>query len=237
MENKTPQIDNYGWISVYRKIVNNPIFDNPKGFKLWIWCLIKANRYEKEILLGRRKIFLKSGQFIFGSITACEQLNMSKSTIHFWMSYLKDERYIERKTTNRYSIITILNYIEYQVIEHQVKHKRNANETPNETNNKDNTINKINKIERIPSPTSLFEKTIKYLEALPKEDIDYFITNFKLSSWKLTTKAKELVDYCRMHKKGYHDPKAFLRNAVRKDFGEKLSLKVSQKQGVSDLIS
>lgn len=144
MENNTPQIDNFGWISIHRKIINNPIFDNPKAFKIWVWCLIKANKYKKEVLLGRKKILLKSGQFIFGSITACEQLKMSKSTLHFWMRYLATQLYIERQTTNRYSIITILNYIEYQTIEYQVKRQRNANETLNETNNKIDTINKIN---------------------------------------------------------------------------------------------
>jgi len=37
MENKTPQTDNYGWISIHKKIVNNPIFDNVIAFKIWIW--------------------------------------------------------------------------------------------------------------------------------------------------------------------------------------------------------
>lgn len=106
---------------------------------------------------------------------------------------------------------------------------------PVQADTKETIQKKLTKDSKL-SPTSLFNKTITYLETIPKEDIDYFTSNFKISSWKLSAKAKDLVDYCRMHQKGYHDPKAFLNNAVRKDFGEKPSLIVGRKQGLSDLI-
>jgi hypothetical protein len=144
---------NQGWISLHRKIEDNPIFQNEKALKIWIWVLIRANHTETDILLGRNLIHLKVGQFVFGSDTACERLKMSKSTIHFWLNFLKLERYIERKVTNKYSIITVLNYSRYQTVERQVEYKRNAkrilsvqqNETDNnvDTVNTDNTDNKI----------------------------------------------------------------------------------------------
>lgn len=234
MEKKILQIDNSGWISLHRKIVDNPIFDNPNGLKVWIWCLIKANRFENNVLLGRKLIHLKFGQFIFGSNTACEQLKMSKSTIHFWLNYLKVERQIERQTTNRYSIITVLNYIKYQIFERQIERQRNAKRTPKETNNNIDKENKVNKERE--RPLTLFEKTVFYLKAIPEEDKKYFVFNFKIGYKELFSKANNLIDYCEMHKKGYHDPKAFLRNAVRRDYGERKLLKVGQKKGLSDLI-
>ena len=163
MENKTKKIDNFGWISIHRKIINNPIFDNPVALKIWIWCLIKAAREETTILLGRQKIKLKTGQFIFGSITACEQLKMSKSTIHYWLEFLKVERYIERKTTNKYSIITILNYSKYQNVERQVERRRNAKRTLNETNNKYNRYNMQDKYINTPQAelVSFFSSTFE----------------------------------------------------------------------------
>lgn len=138
----TPRPNKLGWISIYRKIIDNPIFDNPRGLKIWLWCLLKANRLPKNVLLGRQLIHLKAGQFIFGSTSAGEQLKMSKSTIHFWMNYLKVERYIERKTTNKYSIVTILNYQDYQTVERKVERTPNAKRMLNETNNKDNKEDK-----------------------------------------------------------------------------------------------
>jgi hypothetical protein len=115
-----------GWIKIHRKILNNIIFQNDKAFKIWIWCLLKANHQENECLIGRIKIKLKSGQFVFGSNKAKEELKMSKSTIHYWMSFLKAERYIERKITSKYSIITILNYFKYQQPERKIKRLPNA---------------------------------------------------------------------------------------------------------------
>ena len=137
-----------GWISLHRKIEDNPIFQNEKALKIWIWLLIRANHTPADVLIGRNLIHLKVGQSVFGSDVACERLKMSKSTIHFWLHYLKVERYIERKTTNKYSIITILNYERYQTVERQVEYRRNAKRTPsvqpNETNNTINTDNTYN---------------------------------------------------------------------------------------------
>ena len=211
MENKTPQTDNYGWVSIHRKIINNPIFDNSNGLKVWIWCLIKANRYEKEVLLGRNKILLKSGQFVFGSNTACEQLKMSKSTIHFWMSYLKVERYIERKTTNRYSIITILNYIKYQIIERQIERQRNASETPIETNNKKNMINKDNKR----------ENTFSYLKNIPEEDLIRFSNTYACNKYQIKTKAESLLLWLEKKGRAYKNYRAGLQDCLLKDFGKR----------------
>jgi hypothetical protein len=68
---------------------------------------------------------------------------------------------------------------------------------------------------------TLRDKTIKYLEAIPSTDIDYFLSWYKLDNKQLQTKASILADYCRMHNKGYHDPKAFLRNALAKEYGKR----------------
>jgi len=48
-----------------------------------------------------------------------------------------------------------------------------------------------------------------------------FTTVFKVSQQGLIEKAKTLNDYCASNGKRYKDYKAFLRNAIRKDFGER----------------
>lgn len=60
---------------------------------------------------------------------------------------------------------------------------------------------------------------ISYLLEIPKEDVRDFCTKFKISPGGLYTKAETLHDYCIAKGKRYSDYKAFLRNAVRKDFG------------------
>lgn len=132
-----------GWVKLHRNIVYNKIFDNEKALKIWIWILLKANHAPHDVLIGRDRIHLQSGQFVFGSNTATEELRMSKSTIHFWLDFLRVERCIERKTTNRYSVITVLNYNDYQQADQSLERQKNAKRTPKETNNNDKNEKKV----------------------------------------------------------------------------------------------
>ena len=51
-----------GWVKLYRKMLNNAIFSSEKGLKIWIWCLLKARRYNGEVYFGMKKISLKKGK-------------------------------------------------------------------------------------------------------------------------------------------------------------------------------
>lgn len=64
-------------------------------------------------------------------------------------------------------------------------------------------------------------KSISYLEDIPIEDIRDFIKIFNISERQLKEKAEELADYCRAKGKKYKDYRAFLRNAVRKEYGKR----------------
>jgi hypothetical protein len=65
------------------------------------------------------------------------------------------------------------------------------------------------------------DSTLKLLEKLPKEIIEELSLKFKCSESEIRTKANSLADYCRAKGKKYKDYKAFLSNALRKDFGER----------------
>lgn len=133
-----------GWIKLYRKIQEDIIWQNEKALKIWIWCLLKANHKGKEVLIGRQKIKINPGQFVFGSNKATQELSISKSTIHYWITFLISERYIERKIFPKYSIIIILNWNTYQGVERKTDDKLNADETQSspikETNKKDKNV-------------------------------------------------------------------------------------------------
>lgn len=66
------------------------------------------------------------------------------------------------------------------------------------------------------------ERTISYLEEIPQEDIQYFTREFDLTERQLKNKAEELADYCRAKGRKYSNYKAFLRNAIRKDFKKRV---------------
>ena len=105
------------WIKLYRKLTESLVFSNEKCLKIWIWCLCKAGYVDKEIIFGRQKIKLKKGQFIMGGIKAEETLRIARTTIYYWLNFLKDEGMIDIKKTNKYTIITIQNWDEYQNVD------------------------------------------------------------------------------------------------------------------------
>ncbi|MBU1177148.1 MAG: hypothetical protein ABIG88_01320 [Patescibacteria group bacterium] len=125
-----------GWIKLYRKLLHDPIFTSDKGLKIWIWCLLRANHKNTEIFLGRQRIILKQGQFVFGRYTASEELKISPSTTWFWIKKLKNDDYIDIKPTNKFSIVTIKKWKEYQTL-------LTTNEKQVNTDNNDNNVNNI----------------------------------------------------------------------------------------------
>jgi hypothetical protein len=116
-----------GYVRLYRKSINSLVFNNEKCWKLWTWCLMRANFEEKEVLLGRKKLILKKGQFIMGGIKAEELLDIARTTIYYWLDFMVKEKMIDIKKTNKYTIITIRNWDDYQALDI----KKTSNDTTN----------------------------------------------------------------------------------------------------------
>ena len=60
--------------------------------------------------------------------------------------------------------------------------------------------------------------SISYLQNIPQTDVTEFVHRFELTEKQLTSKAEDLVNYCKQHGVRYKNYKAFLFNAVKKDF-------------------
>lgn len=118
-----------GYVKLWRKSLESLIFENEKGWKVWSWCLMKASHTDRTALIGRQKLNIKKGQFIMGSLTAKEQLRMAVSTIWYWLDFLEKEKQVVIKKTNKYSIITIQNWCDYQ----EVENKSDTNDITNRT--------------------------------------------------------------------------------------------------------
>jgi len=135
---------NEGWIKIYRKILDNKIWDNPVGFKIWVWCLLKANHKECDVLLSRKTVHLDRGQFLFGRLSASEELKQSPSTVRNWIMFLKQDNCLDIKSSNKYSIITIINYDEYQTLDSKLDNKITTEKKQNNTDKNVKNENNVN---------------------------------------------------------------------------------------------
>lgn len=102
-----------GWVKLHRKILDNGLFADAELLKVFIWCLLKANRSEEDKNVYGAK--LKQGQFLTGRVSASEELFIRPSTVHDRLKRLQRLGYIKLKSTNKYTVITVLRFKQYQV--------------------------------------------------------------------------------------------------------------------------
>ena len=102
--------DMEGWIKLHRKFCGWEWFNISEMVHLFIYLLINANHEDGNW----RGISIKRGQIITGRNSLSENTGISSQTIRTCLSRLKSTNEITIKSTNKYSIITITKYDDYQ---------------------------------------------------------------------------------------------------------------------------
>ena len=136
-----------GYILLHRKILNWQWYHDTNVFSLFIDLLLDANYEDSKI--GFQVI--KRGQVLTSLKRMSERTGLSYKEIRTALSKLEKSGEIDKQTTNRYSIITIKNYNDYQDIDKQRANKRqtkgNIKEYKEEKEYKeDNILSKDNNI-------------------------------------------------------------------------------------------
>ena len=107
-----------GWIKSWRKTAESQVFKNPDLFKMWMWCLWRANYKHNWISIktgrGETQVEVERGQFVFGRFTAAAELDMKPASVARRMKKLQTLGNVSIKPSTHYSIITICNYNDYQ---------------------------------------------------------------------------------------------------------------------------
>lgn len=122
--------------------MNSPVWQDPLYLKLWMYCLMKATHTERDQLVGNQMIKLLPGQFVTGRIALADDLNkgmkadikVSNSTWWRYLNNLEKWQMLNIKKTNKYSVISIVKWSEYQQDEQQVNNKRTTDEQQLNTN-------------------------------------------------------------------------------------------------------
>ena len=77
---------------------------------------MKASCQAVDVTVGYQRIRLEPGQFIFGRIQAARELKMTERQIRTCQTSLISTGNVSVKTTNKYSIITVVNWHSYQSV-------------------------------------------------------------------------------------------------------------------------
>jgi hypothetical protein len=105
---------NRGYVRLWRKSLDAGWIKNHKLWAFWSYCLMKATHKEYDAIVGLQVVHLIPGQFIFGRRKASEETGLTEREIRTIIAFLINCGNLTIKTTNKYSIITIVNWHIYQ---------------------------------------------------------------------------------------------------------------------------
>ncbi len=105
---------NRGYVKLYRKSLDAGWIRNHKLWALWTYCLLKATHREFDAIIGLQSVHLMPGQFIFGRKKASSETGLTEREIRTLLAFLIKSKNLTSKTTNKFSLITIVNWDIYQ---------------------------------------------------------------------------------------------------------------------------
>jgi hypothetical protein len=125
-----------GYIKLYRKLIQSPVFQDEKLLKVWLWCLMKASYRDRKFMHGNSEVSVRAGQFICGTRSAADVLNMSPSTVYRKLKLLRKMNQIDTTVKRYFTVVTIINWHTYQDKgnggETEMKQNRNGAENKQE---------------------------------------------------------------------------------------------------------
>jgi len=165
-----------GYVKLWRKSLDAGWLQNSKLWAFWCWCLMKASYKEYDLIVGCQQVHLMPGDFVFGRKAAAKELRISEQTIRTLLNFLKTSRNLTTKTTNKFSIISIINWSTYQEDENQINQQTNQPLTNNQ-------------------PATNHKQTLKELKALKENTISDFSLpeNIKPETWNAYLEMRKTI--------------------------------------------
>jgi len=124
-----------GWIKLHRKFANWEWYNDSNMVHLFLYCLLKANHKPKKW----KGIIISRGQYITGLTKMKKETGISIQSLRTCINRLKSTHEITIKSTSKYSVITVVNYDDYQVMQDSTNRVTNRVTNKQLTNNQQTT--------------------------------------------------------------------------------------------------
>ena len=179
-----------GWIKLHRQFLNWEWFNKSEAVHLFMYLLLKANHKDGTW----QGIVIKKGQFItsYGKISS--DTGISLQTVRTLLKKFENTNEINTQTTNKYTVVTICKYADYQSEETETNTQlTNKQQSTNKqlTTNKNDKNNKEENIYRSFAQLSISKIEFEKLsEEYTKEQIDSTLDD--IENYKGNDKYKSL---------------------------------------------
>lgn len=212
---------NNGYIKLHRKILDWQWYTDTNTFKLFIHLLLTANIEDKMW----RNVEVKRGQLITSREHLAHATNLSVQQVRSCIDKLKNSNEILIKSTNKYTLITIVKYNDYQDSS-QNNNQQITNKQP--TNNQQITTTKeyknIRNKEYSSSIVSEYEKNIGTLNGIVYEELMSYAEDM---SEELINEAIHIAS--RNNKRSWSYVKAILDRWTKNGYKQLVDLKNDKK--------
>jgi len=106
-----------GYIKLYRKIKENKYWLEPRRFsklEAWLDLLLSASYKDIALVIGDRTLNLRAGQFVTSQVKLAQAWGWNRETVNKYLKRFKNDKQIDYKTSNKFTLITICNWHSYQ---------------------------------------------------------------------------------------------------------------------------
>ena len=176
-----------GFICLYRQITQWEWYKNPNTFRLFIHLLLMANytdgRFEGEII--------RRGEFVTSLPSLADQTSLTIQQARTALDHLKSTGEITDRKTNRYRVITIVNYDRYQLDNRQNNSQSTGDQQTDQQQYKKDKKDKNNIIllsknkERFTPPTADDIRTYCEEIGFYGFDAELFIDYYESRGWMI----------------------------------------------------
>lgn len=115
--------------------MDTSFYRQPLTLALFYHLLLRANHEDKKIIWNKEEMIVKKGQLVAGRKSLSKESGISERSVRTGLDTLKSTNTIAIKSTNKFSIITVLNYEQYQQTPSRSTSKRPASDQQATTNN------------------------------------------------------------------------------------------------------
>lgn len=103
-----------GWIKLQRDIMDHWIAQDNEYLAVWVRMLAEANFNDRKTVINGALVEVKRGQLVFGLDSYSEKTGVSVRRLRKLLELLESDKMIDRQKSNKFSLISIVNYAKHQ---------------------------------------------------------------------------------------------------------------------------
>ena len=123
-----------GWIKIHRRMWDKAYSNRPDYMTLWLYLLMHANHKPKEFMWNNKIIQIGKGMLVTGRHELSKRTGVKPIQCYKILNFFEKEGQIEQQKSTKYTIVKILNWNKYQVMEQQRNNRGTTEEQQRNTN-------------------------------------------------------------------------------------------------------